>query len=95
MIKLGKISPLAFSHMKRRGISIDGLNHLLAHGQVEKQFDGSQLVYLDIPTLQSTSPVRPTPRLYAVVDAVGDVLTVERRIRLKESLNRPHLSVRS
>lgn len=94
-MKLGKISPLAFSHMKRRGISIDGLNHLLAHGQVEKQFDGSQLVYLDTPTLQPASLARPVPRLYAVVDAAGDVLTVERRVRLKGNLNRPQLSVRS
>lgn len=92
MLKLGKISPLAFSHMKRRGISIDGLNHLLTNGQVEQQFDGSQLVYLDTPTLHSTRVVRPTPRLYAVVDAVGEVLTVERRVRLKANLNRFHLT---
>jgi len=42
MMKLGKISPLAFSRMKQRGISIDALNDLLAHGQVEKQFDGGR-----------------------------------------------------
>ena len=54
MMKLGKISPLAFSRMKQRGISIDALNHLLAHRQVEKQFDGAQVVYLDSP-----APARP------------------------------------
>jgi len=43
MMKPGKISPLAFSRMKQRGISIDALNHLLAHGQVEKQFDGARV----------------------------------------------------
>ncbi|MHB1437965.1 MAG: hypothetical protein ACYCVX_10580 [Thiobacillus sp.] len=47
MIKLGKISPLAFSRMKQRGISIAALHRLLAHGQVEKQFDGARVVYLD------------------------------------------------
>ncbi|WP_296819212.1 hypothetical protein [Thiobacillus sp.] len=56
MMKLGKISSLAFSHMKRRGISIDALNDLLANGQVEKQFDGAQVIYLDSPT-----PARPGP----------------------------------
>ena len=83
MMKLGKISPLAFSHMKRRGISIDALNDLLAHGQVEKQFDGGQVVYLDSPTPGPTWAGRPAPRLYAVVDAAGEVLTVERRVRLR------------
>ena len=83
MMKLGKISPLAFSHMKRRGISIDTLNHLLAHGQVEKQFDGGQVVYLDSPAPGPAWAGRPAPRLYAVVDAAGEVLTVERRVRLR------------
>ncbi len=36
MMKLGKISPLSFSRMKRSGISIAALRQLLAHGQVEK-----------------------------------------------------------
>jgi len=83
MMKLGKISPLAFSHMKRRGISIDALHHLLTHGQVEKQFDGGQVVYLDSPTPGPAWAGRPAPRLYAVVDAAGDVLTVEKRVRLR------------
>ncbi len=82
-MKLGKISPLAFSRMKQRGISIDALNHLLTHGQVERQFDGAQLVYLDSPAPSPSRVNRPMPRLYAVVDAAGEVLTVERRVRLR------------
>jgi hypothetical protein len=83
MMKLGKISSLAFSRMKQRGISIDALNDLLARGQVEKQFDGARVVYLDSPTPGPNWIGRPAPRLYAVVDAAGDVLTVERRVRLR------------
>ena len=83
MMKLGKISPLAFSRMKQRGISIAALNDLLAHGQVEKQFDGAQVVYLDSPAPGPAWAGRPAPRLYAVVDAAGEVLTVERRVRLR------------
>jgi hypothetical protein len=83
MMKLGKISSLAFSRMKQRGISIDALHQLLTHGQVEKQFDGAHVVYLDSPAPSPTWVVRPQPRLYAVVDAAGDVLTVERRVRLR------------
>ncbi|MHB8981183.1 hypothetical protein [Thiobacillus sp.] len=83
MMKLGKISPLAFSRMKQRGISIAALNELLARGQVEKQFDGAQVVYLDSPTPGPSWAARPQPRLYAVIDASGDVLTVERRVRLR------------
>lgn len=76
MMKLGKISPLAFSRMRQRGISLDTLNHLLAHGQVEKKFeDGAQVVYLDC------TDYRPKRTLYAVVDAAGEVLTVEKRVR--------------
>ena len=81
MMKLGKISALAFSSMKQRGISIDALNHLLAHGQVEKQFDGAQVVYLDSPAPGPSWIGRPKPRLYAVVDAAGEVLSVEKRVR--------------
>jgi hypothetical protein len=81
MMKLGKISPLAFSRMKQRGISIAALNDLLARGQVERQFDGARVVYLDSPTPNPSWTSRPTPRLYAVVDAAGDVLTVEKRVR--------------
>ena len=83
MMKLGKISPLAFSRMKQRGISIAALNDLLARGQVEKQFDGARVVYLDSPIPGPAWAGRPTPRLYAVVDAAGDVLTLERRVRLR------------
>ena len=83
MMKLGKISALAFSRMKQRGISIAALNDLLARGQVEKQFDGAQVVYLDSPIPAPTWADRPQPRLYAVLDAAGDVLTVERRVRLR------------
>jgi hypothetical protein len=83
MMKLGKISPLAFSRMKQRGISIAALNDLLARGQVEKQFDGAQVVYLDNPIPGPSWAGRPQPRLYAVMDAAGDVLTVERRVRLR------------
>lgn len=83
MMKLGKISPLAFSRMRQRGISLDALSDLLAHGHVEKQLDGAQLVYLDAPTPGPGWVSRPTPRLYAVVDAAGEVLTVEKRVRLR------------
>ena len=83
MMKLGKISPLAFSRMKQRGISIAALNDLLARGQVEQQLDGAQVIYLDTPTPGPSWAGRPQPRLYAVVDAAGDVLTVEKRVRLR------------
>lgn len=83
MMKLGKISPLAFSRMRQRGISIDALNDLLAHGQVEQQSDGAQVVYLDTPLPGPSWAGRPQPRLYAVVDAAGEVLTVEKRVRLR------------
>lgn len=81
MMKLGKISPLAFTRMKQRGISIAALNDLLARGQVERQFDGAQVVYLDSPAPNPSWTSRPAPRLYAVVDAAGEVLTVEKRVR--------------
>jgi len=83
MMKLGKISPLAFSRMRQRGISIDALNDLLAHGQVERQADGAQVVYLDTPAPGPAWIRRPQPRLYAVLDAAGEVLTVEKRVRLR------------
>ncbi|MBT9590868.1 MAG: hypothetical protein IV089_08180 [Thiobacillus sp.] len=83
MMKLGKISALALSHMKQRGISIAALNDLITHGQVEKQFDGAQLVYLDSPASTPSWAGRPQPRLYAVMDATGEVLTVEKRVRLR------------
>ena len=83
MMKLGKISPLAFSRMKQRGISIAALNDLLARGQVEKQLDGAAIVYLDSPDHAPSWAQRPQPRLYAVMDAAGEVLTVEKRVRLR------------
>lgn len=79
--KLGKISALALGHMKRRGISIAALDALISHGQVERQFDGAQIVYLDTPSAASAWSCRPQPRLYAVMDATGEVLTVEKRVR--------------
>lgn len=82
-MKLGKISALALSHMKQRGISIAALNDLITHGQVEKQFDGAQVVYLDSPIATPSRAGRPQPRLYAVMDATGEVLTVEKRVRLR------------
>jgi len=81
MMKLGKISALALSRMKQRGISIDALNDLIAHGQAERQFDGAQVIYLDSPTPGPNWAGRPQPRLYAVLDATGEVLTVEKRVR--------------
>jgi|GEM_PF-1189650 len=83
MMKLGKISALAFSHMKQRGISIDALNELITHGQVEKQVDGAQIVYLDSDLPAPSWAGRPQPRLYAVMDAAGEVLTLEKRVRLR------------
>lgn len=81
MMKLGKISAFAYSRMKQRGLTIAALNELLSHGQVERQFDGARIIYLDAPTPQPNWAGRPQPRLYAVVDAAGDVLTVEKRVR--------------
>ena len=83
MMKLGKISALARSHMKQRGISFAALSELITHGQIEKQFDGAQVVYLDGPTPTPSWSGRPQPRLYAVMDAAGEVLTVEKRVRLR------------
>lgn len=81
IVKLGKISALALSHMKRRGISIAALDDLIARGQVETQFDGAQIVYLDTPSPVPAWSGRPQPRLYAVMDAAGEVLTLEKRVR--------------
>ena len=83
-MKLGKISSLALSHMKQRGITIAALDDLITHGQVEKQFDGAQVVYLDSPAPGPSWAGRPQPRLYAVMDAAGDVLSLERRVRLRQ-----------
>lgn len=76
-----KISTLAFSRMKQRGISLATLHYLLAHGQVEKTFDGARVVSLDC---SFPGPTRtPKRMLYAVLDAAGEVLTVEKRVRLR------------
>ena len=78
-MKLGKISTLALNRMKQRGISLATLRYLLAHGQVEKKFDGARLVYLDcVPPRPTAGPGRT---LYALVDAAGEVITVEKRVR--------------
>lgn len=81
MTKLGKISALAFSRMKQCGLSIATLNDLIARGQAERQFDGAQVIYLDSPAPGPNRACRPQPRLYAVLDAAGEVLTVEKRVR--------------
>lgn len=82
-MKLGKISTLAFNRMRQRGITMDTLCHLLAHGHVEKKLDGAQLVYLDCTLPHPARDGRPKRMLYAVLDAAGEVLTVEKRVRLK------------
>ncbi len=74
-MKLDKISTLALARMKQRGISLATLRYLLAHGRVEKKCDGARLVYLDNDAYGSGR------KLYAVLDAAGEVLTVERRVR--------------
>lgn len=85
IVKLGKISALALSHMKRRGITIAALDDLIAHGQVETQLDGAQIVYLDAPVPAPAWSGRPQPRLYAVMDAAGEVLTLEKRVRRRDA----------
>ncbi|MEW5967761.1 MAG: hypothetical protein AB1720_12335 [Pseudomonadota bacterium] len=80
-MKLGKISSLAFTRMKQCGISIAALDDLLTRGQAERQFDGAQVIYLDSPAPGPSWAGRPQPRLYAVLDAAGEVLTVEKRVR--------------
>lgn len=74
-MKLGKISTLALARMKQRGISRATLRYLLAHGRVEKKCDGARLVYLQC------EPVGGGRTLYALLDAAGEVITVERRVR--------------
>lgn len=77
-MKLGKISTLAIARMKQRGISLATLRYLLAHGRVERKFDGARLVYLDC------EPNSGGRKLYALLDASGEVITVERRVRRGE-----------
>lgn len=80
-MKLGKISALARCHMKQRGISLTALDELIRRGEIECQLDGAQVVFLDHPPHAPARSGRPQPRLYAIVDAAGEVLTVERRVR--------------
>lgn len=74
-MKLGMISTLALARMKQRGISLATLRYLLAHGRVEKKCDGARLVYLEC------EPHSGGRTLYALLDAAGEVITVERRVR--------------
>ena len=80
-MKLGKISTHAMARMKQRGISLATLRYLLAYGRVEKKCDGARLVYLDCDTPGNAARGR---KLYALLDAAGEVITVERRV-LRES----------
>lgn len=80
-MKLGKISTLALNRMKQRGISLATLRYLLAHGRVEKKCDGARLVYLDCAQPRPARDGGPGRTLYALVDAAGEVLTVEKRVR--------------
>ena len=77
-MKLGKISTLAMARMKQRGISLATLRYLLAHGRVERKIDGARLVYMDC------EPSSGGRKLYALLDAAGEVITVERRVRRGE-----------
>ena len=74
-MKLGKISTLALARMKQRGISLATLRYLLTYGRVEKKCDGAKLVYLEC------EPRSGGRTLYALLDAAGEVITVERRVR--------------
>lgn len=80
---LGKINALDSYRVKKRGVSLDTLQHLLAHGHVERQYDGARLVYLDSTLPRPTRDGSAKRMLYAVVDAAGEVLTVEKRVRLR------------
>lgn len=81
-MELGKISTLAFKRMKQRGITLATLRHLLAHGNVERKPDGARLVYLNSYLPRLARDGKPRRTLYAVLDAAGEVLTVEKRVRL-------------
>ena len=74
-MKLDKISTLALARMRQRGISLATLRYLLAHGRVENKCDGARLVYLEC------EPHSGGRKLYALLDAAGEVITVERRVR--------------
>lgn len=78
-MKLGRISSLALNRMKRRGIPLATLRYLLAHGRVERKQDGARLVYME----EFPHPAGPRlwGTLYAVLDATGEVILVDRRIR--------------
>lgn len=81
-MRLERISTLALARMKQRGISLATLRYLLAHGRVEKKPDGARLVYLDYDAAvaRGVSPFGGRT-LYALLDAQGEVITVERRVR--------------
>ena len=85
-MKLGKISTHAMARMKQRGISLATLRYLLAYGRVEKKCDGARLVYLDCDTPGSAARGR---KLYALLDAAGEVITVERRVRRESTAFSP------
>lgn len=81
-MKLGKISTLAMARMKHRGISLATLRYLLAYGRVERKCDGARLVYLDSDAaVESGMHPHGGRTLYALLDAEGEVITVERRMR--------------
>ncbi|MDA8382528.1 MAG: hypothetical protein M0037_05590 [Betaproteobacteria bacterium] len=75
------VSPYAKVRMKRKGITLDALRHLLAHGEIQPLGDGVRLVCLCTP---APAPLRHPARrgtLYALVDAGGDVIAVDHRVR--------------
>lgn len=82
-MELNTISPYAKARMKCRGISINALEHLLAHGRVEALADGVRLVCLASGQYQLNPNRIPAGlrTLYALVDQTGDVITVDHRVR--------------
>jgi len=80
-MKLGKITTHAMARMKQRGISLATLQHLLAHGLVERKCDGARLVYLECASPRPPRNGAANRTLYALVDGAGEVITVERRVR--------------
>jgi len=69
------------ARMKQRGISLATLQHLLAHGLVERKCDGARLVYLECASPWPPRNGAANRTLYALVDSAGEVITVERRVR--------------
>jgi hypothetical protein len=80
-MKLGRITTHAMARMKQRGISLATLQHLLAHGLVERKCDGARLVYLECASPRPPRNGAANRTLYALVDSAGEVITVERRVR--------------